>query len=250
MLARATDACSIVELGTSFGISTLHLAAALRDNGGGRIIGTEFEASKIAQAQPTISAACLADLVEIRSGDALQTGAGDLPDPIDLVLLDGAKSTSCELRQRCQQHPTRKRSDSMADSVLQKGACFLLPGWCAGQEGLMEHRLGSRHAIDLDVYLRTWGSTVSARGRLKDLSVSGAFISTQLPCRPLLQVTIQIPLEGQRRRNAPLFEAQIVRLAEGGIGIEWAELQPELVARCLLVEDADERMRANSTQWM
>jgi PilZ domain len=113
----------------------------------------------------------------------------------------------------------------------------------------MEHRLGSRHAADLDVYLRTWGSTVSARGRLRDVSVSGAFIATRLPCRPLLHVTVQIPLEGQQRRNAPLFEGQIVRLDESGIGIEWAELQPELVAR-LMIQHTDEPMRANSTQWM
>jgi predicted O-methyltransferase YrrM len=40
VLARSIKARSIVEFGTSFGISTLHLAAALRDNGGGRVIGS------------------------------------------------------------------------------------------------------------------------------------------------------------------------------------------------------------------
>ena len=114
----------------------------------------------------------------------------------------------------------------------------------------MEHRLGTRHATDLDVYLRTWGSTVSARGRLRDVSVSGAFISTRLPCRPLLHVTVQIALAGRSRRNAPLFEGQIVRVDQGGIGLEWAELQPELVARLVLSQHADEPMRANSTQWI
>jgi predicted O-methyltransferase YrrM len=92
LLARACKACSIVEFGTSFGISTLHLAAALRDNGGGRLISTEFETSKIAKARDNIAAAGLSDLVEIRAGDALQTLATDLPEHIDLVLLDGAKS--------------------------------------------------------------------------------------------------------------------------------------------------------------
>ena len=43
MLARSCGARTIVEFGTSFGISTLHLAAALRDNGGGRLITTEFD---------------------------------------------------------------------------------------------------------------------------------------------------------------------------------------------------------------
>jgi predicted O-methyltransferase YrrM len=91
MLARAMDARCIVEFGTSFGISTLHLAAALRDNGGGRIVTSEFEPSKLARAKGNIAAAGFADLVEFREGDALETLARDLPDQIDLVLLDGAK---------------------------------------------------------------------------------------------------------------------------------------------------------------
>jgi len=92
MLARSTRARTIVEFGTSFGISTLHLAAALRDNGGGRLITSEFEPSKVARARQNLSAGGLIDLVEIREGDALQTLRSDLPETIDLLLLDGAKS--------------------------------------------------------------------------------------------------------------------------------------------------------------
>jgi predicted O-methyltransferase YrrM len=91
MLARSSRARSIIEFGTSFGVSTLYLAAALRDNGGGHLIGSEFEGSKTAKARASIEAAGLADLVEIREGDALDTLARDLPPVIDLVLLDGAK---------------------------------------------------------------------------------------------------------------------------------------------------------------
>jgi predicted O-methyltransferase YrrM len=91
MLARSSRARSIVEFGTSFGVSTLHLAAALRDNGGGRLISTEFEPTKVAQASANLAAAGLADLVEIRSGDAIETLGRELPEQIDLVLLDGAK---------------------------------------------------------------------------------------------------------------------------------------------------------------
>lgn len=91
MLARSTGARNIVEFGTSFGVSTLHLAAALRDNGGGRLVTSEFETSKVARARANISAAGLADLVDLREGDALDTLAKDLPPAIDLVLLDGAK---------------------------------------------------------------------------------------------------------------------------------------------------------------
>jgi len=91
ILARSSRARAIVEFGTSFGVSTLHLAAALRDNGGGSLIGSEFEPTKVAQARTNIVAAGLDDLVEIRAGDALKTLARDVPEPIDLVLLDGAK---------------------------------------------------------------------------------------------------------------------------------------------------------------
>lgn len=97
MLARGSGARTIVEFGTSFGLSTLHLAAALRDNGGGRLITTEFEASKVARAREHLAAAGLSDLVEIREGDALKTLASDLPEGIDLVLLDGAKALYPEI---------------------------------------------------------------------------------------------------------------------------------------------------------
>jgi predicted O-methyltransferase YrrM len=92
LLARACRARAVIEFGTSFGISTIHLAAALRDNGGGKLIGTEFESSKVAGARANLVKAGLDDLVEIREGDALETLAWDLPLVIDLVLLDGAKA--------------------------------------------------------------------------------------------------------------------------------------------------------------
>jgi predicted O-methyltransferase YrrM len=97
MLARSTGARTIVEFGTSFGISTLHLAAALRDNGGGRLITTEFEPSKVARAPDNLTEGGLIDLVEIRVGDALRTLSVDLPETIDLLLLDGAKALYPEI---------------------------------------------------------------------------------------------------------------------------------------------------------
>ncbi|MEX1827468.1 O-methyltransferase [Luteibacter sp. CQ10] len=92
MLARGSGARSIVEFGTSFGISTLHLASALRENGGGQLITCEFEPSKVARARDHLTAGGLIDLVDIREGDALQTLRTGLPDGVDLLLLDGAKA--------------------------------------------------------------------------------------------------------------------------------------------------------------
>jgi predicted O-methyltransferase YrrM len=111
-LARSSRARTIVEFGTSFGISTLHLAAALRDNGGGRLITTEFEPSKVARARENLTAGGLIDLVEIRVGDALQTLSADLPESIDLLLLDGAKGLYPDIL-------------SLLESRLRPGACIV-----------------------------------------------------------------------------------------------------------------------------
>ncbi|HEX3765663.1 MAG TPA: class I SAM-dependent methyltransferase [Kofleriaceae bacterium] len=90
-LARARDARTIVEFGTSFGLSTIYLAAALADAGGGRLITTELSEAKAAAARRNLERAGLAQRVEIRVGDALDTLA-DLPGGVDLLYLDGAKS--------------------------------------------------------------------------------------------------------------------------------------------------------------
>lgn len=91
LLARATQARYIVEFGTSFGLSTLHLCAALKDNGGGKLIGTELEPVKVERAEGNLRRAGLAQYAEIRAGDALESLARDLPERVDLLLLDGAK---------------------------------------------------------------------------------------------------------------------------------------------------------------
>ena len=90
MCARTRKATRIVEFGTSFGVSAIHLACALRDNGGGQFIGTELEAAKAAAASESLAAAGLADLVDIRVGDALETLKDGIGGDIDMVHLDGA----------------------------------------------------------------------------------------------------------------------------------------------------------------
>jgi len=96
MIARSIGARRIVEFGTSFGISTLYLAAAVRDNGGGVVIGSELQPTKVERARAHLAEAGLGELVEIRAGDARET----LKDPggtVDLVLLDGAKQLYLEM---------------------------------------------------------------------------------------------------------------------------------------------------------
>ena len=89
-LVRATRPATIVEFGMSFGISALHLASAVRDNGSGRVVTTELSADKIAAAKQTFVETGLDDLITILEGDALSTLAG-LDGPVGFVLLDGWK---------------------------------------------------------------------------------------------------------------------------------------------------------------
>ena len=89
---RALDARCVVEVGTSFGVSTIYLAAALRDNGSPegekrRVIASEIEPTKAAAARVNWSDAGLDEYIELLEGDALKTLA-DIAGPIDFVLID------------------------------------------------------------------------------------------------------------------------------------------------------------------
>ena len=98
-LVRAVKPKTVVEFGTSFGISTLHLAAAVRDNGFGHVVTTEMSAAKVEAARSTFEATGLQDLITVLEGDAMQTlprrleaeGAGEDGESVDFLLLDGWK---------------------------------------------------------------------------------------------------------------------------------------------------------------
>lgn len=90
LLARSINARRIVEFGSGFGISTIYLASAIKDNGGGVVIGSEMELGKVEQARKNLTEVGLAEYVEIRAGDARET----LVDPggtVDMLLIDGHK---------------------------------------------------------------------------------------------------------------------------------------------------------------
>ena len=91
-LCRATDARRIVEIGTSFGVSTIYLAAAVRDNvraagGDGVVIGTEYEPSKAAAARAHFEQAGLSRFIELREGDLRETLL-HIGGPVDFMLVD------------------------------------------------------------------------------------------------------------------------------------------------------------------
>jgi predicted O-methyltransferase YrrM len=87
LLCRAAGARRVLEAGTSFGVSTLYLAAAVLDNGGGTVIATEFEPEKAAVAARHFEQAGVAGAVDLRVGDVRETIRPD-DGPIDVLLLD------------------------------------------------------------------------------------------------------------------------------------------------------------------
>jgi predicted O-methyltransferase YrrM len=89
-LVRAARPETVVEFGTSFGISTICLGAAVADNGTGRVYGSEMNAAKVAAARANLEEAGLSATTTVLAGDARETLA-NLPGPIGLVLLDGWK---------------------------------------------------------------------------------------------------------------------------------------------------------------
>ena len=88
LTARALRARTVVEFGTSFGISTLWLAAAVKANGGGTVVTTEIVPEKAAVARRNFEEAGVADLIDLRVGDALDS-LRDGPADIDFLLNDG-----------------------------------------------------------------------------------------------------------------------------------------------------------------
>ena len=102
MQALAKGAKNIVEFGTSYGISTLYLAAstlylaAAAKKNGGRVITTEYLPHKAEAARRHFAAAGLADYIELREGDALET-LQDIAGGIDFVLLDGWPNLVCSV---------------------------------------------------------------------------------------------------------------------------------------------------------
>jgi len=98
-VCRALRARRVVEAGTSFGVSTLFLAAAVRDNlrpegqrlsgsgPAGVVIGTENEPEKAEMARRHFAEAGLTGLIDLREGDLRKTLV-HVEGPIDFMLID------------------------------------------------------------------------------------------------------------------------------------------------------------------
>jgi predicted O-methyltransferase YrrM len=86
ILIKATQSQNILELGTSYGYSTVFLAEAARATAG-RVVTVDISEKKHLYARERIGAADLEAYVEFRAGDATQV-ISTLPGEFDFVLID------------------------------------------------------------------------------------------------------------------------------------------------------------------
>jgi predicted O-methyltransferase YrrM len=154
MCARACGARQIIEFGTSFGVSTIHLACALKDNGAGRVIGTELEAGKAGRARQNLADAGLAEFVEIRVGDALETLSSGIEREVDVLLLDGAVSLYLPVLKLVERH---LRAGAM---VIGENAVEQSPGYLDyvrnPQNGYLSIALPFQHGRGNELTIRTY----------------------------------------------------------------------------------------------
>jgi predicted O-methyltransferase YrrM len=90
LLVKGAEAKTVLEVGSSYGYSTIWLAEAARETGG-KVISLELHAGKQEHAREAIARAGLAKFVDFRLGDAAET-IPKVKGPIDFVLLDLWKS--------------------------------------------------------------------------------------------------------------------------------------------------------------
>jgi predicted O-methyltransferase YrrM len=120
LVARSIGARRIVEFGTGFGASITYLAAAVKDNGGGRVIGSEIIEATGAKARANLKEAGLADYVDIRLGDAQETLA-DLEGVVDMAHMDGAKDLYLPVLKMLTPH-LRPGAVVLADNIHSHGS--------------------------------------------------------------------------------------------------------------------------------
>ncbi|MFD1552991.1 hypothetical protein DNU06_11740 [Putridiphycobacter roseus] len=114
---------NIIEFGTSFGISTLFLArGAMKTNG--KIITTELLASKAEQAILNFKKAGVSDLIEVRTGDAMET-LKKHNNPIDLLLLDGWKNLYLPLFKMLEPNFTKETNIYVDNADMPESKTFL-----------------------------------------------------------------------------------------------------------------------------
>ncbi|KAF5599637.1 hypothetical protein FPANT_3224 [Fusarium pseudoanthophilum] len=132
LLLRASGATNIVEAGTSFGVSTIYLALAARQNAllkavKGKVIATENESTKAIRARENWKRSDTSDdiigCIDLREGDLRETLKTDLPEPIDFLLLDIWSSLALPTLQVVQPR-LKKGATIVVDNIVSSAAGY------------------------------------------------------------------------------------------------------------------------------
>jgi len=99
ILARATGAAHILELGTATGYSAIYLGRGCKP-AGGRVLTLELDETMASRARANFARAGLGGRVEVRVGDALKL-LGAMPGPFDLIFLDIDKESYLPALDHC-----------------------------------------------------------------------------------------------------------------------------------------------------
>jgi hypothetical protein len=99
----------------------------------------------------------------------------------------------------------------------------------------MEHRWGLRRDVDQAVHVWAPGG-VASPGRLRNISISGAFVVSALPVRLLGRVKLQARTSMGKGKAKLTAEAQVVRVQDDGFAVEWSEFAPPAV-RAIIRDD-------------
>jgi predicted O-methyltransferase YrrM len=132
LLARMLDARRILEIGTLAGYSAIWLARGLA--AGGRLVTLEALEKHAAVARKNIARAGLAEVVEIRVGQALDALPG-LQAPFDLSFIDADKQNNAEYF-RWALKLSRPGSLIVVDNVVREGAVIVARSRDASVQGV------------------------------------------------------------------------------------------------------------------
>ena len=95
----------------------------------------------------------------------------------------------------------------------------------------MEHRWGRRARVDMGITLHPGFGTVS-RGRLANVSLSGALVRTDMRLPTFTRVVVELPSQDSGG-TAAMIAAYVAREAPEGLGVEWTEFSPPAITALL-----------------
>jgi hypothetical protein len=98
----------------------------------------------------------------------------------------------------------------------------------------MEHRWGHRREVNRFVRLKMRNG-LRGFGRIRNVSISGAWIATGLPAKLFSHVQVGLSAMQNGGKTVAHVEGLIVRIAHQGFGVEWCELAHPAVRAILMV---------------